>query len=403
MGEEGEGDGEYEEDGEYGEDEGDEEDGEYEGTGKTRNIANGMPVGPYYIYKEGAMLRLLTAVLVGGSLLHAVDIEDRVRKSAPVTSATRLTLNAEFGGIRVEPGDGQNVEVEVRFRGDPASRGEFDRMLRDFKLELTHEGSDIHVSGTFQNGWKPFSPFLVLDSIFGPGHPICHNGRCLEYSPWLREVEYRITVPRKFNAEMTTSGGPISVSKLRGEVNVRTSGGPLSFDQIDGPVYWRTSGGPITVTRGTGRTEVHTSGGPIRISEVTGDVDASTSGGPISIERTGGRVKAHTSGGWIDIREATGAIDASTSGGLVTASLAGQPSGECRLTTSGGLITVSLPRDVHVDLDASSGGGVVWSDFSVPTSGGDRHHRELRGPLNGGGPLLYLHTSGGGIRVRRVG
>ena len=184
------------------------------------------------------MLRLLTAVLVGGSLLHAVDIEDRVRKSAPVTSATRLTFDAEFGGIQVGPGDGQNVEVEVRFRGDPASRAEFDRMLRDFKLELTHEGSDIHVSGTFQNGWKPFSPFLVLDSIFGPGHPICHNGRCLEYSPWLREMEYRITVPRKFNTEMTTSGGPISVSKLKGEVNVRTSGGPLTFDGIDGPVYW---------------------------------------------------------------------------------------------------------------------------------------------------------------------
>jgi len=62
---------------------------------------------------------------------------------------------------------------------------------------------------------------------------------------------------------------------------------------------------------------------------------------------------------------------------------------------------VSLPHDAHMELDASSGGGGVWSDFSVPTSGDDRHHRELRGPLNGGGPLLYLRTGGGGIRVRR--
>ena len=102
------------------------------------------------------------------------------------------------------------------------------------------------------------------------------------------------------------------------------------------------------------------------------------------------------------MREATGAIDASTSGGGVTASLLGQPKEDCRLNTSGGSISVSLGKDIHMDLDASASGGGVWTDFPLPSSGG-RHQRELRAPLNGGGPLLYLHTSGGGISVRRAG
>jgi hypothetical protein len=363
-----------------------------------------MRPGAYYNYiEEVAVLRLLTIALACASFLHAVDTEDSVRKSAPVSSATRLTLNAEFGAIRVQPGGGKSVEVEVYFRGFPDSRREFDRMLRDFRLDVAQEGSDIHVSGTFQNGWKPQSLLWMFNSLVsGGGHLICHNGQCLEYSSWLREVEYRVTVPHKFNADVETSGGPISVSDLKGEVNARTSGGSLKFDDIDGPVNGRTSGGSITLMGGKGSAYVRTSGGSIHITEVAGDVDASTSGGGISIERASGRVKAHTSGGGIEVREATGAIDASTSGGGVTASLLGQPKEDCRLNTSGGSISVSLGKDIHMDLDASTSGGTVWTDFPVPSSG-DRHQRELHAPLNGGGPLLHLHTSGGGISVRRAG
>ncbi len=349
------------------------------------------------------MLRLLTAALACAAFLHAAETEDSVRKSAPVSSATRLTLKAEFGAIRIEPGDGKRVEVEVHFRGDPPSRGEFDRMLRDFKLEMAQEGSDIRVTGTFQNGWKPQSLLWMLGSfIAGGGHPICHNGQCLEYSEWLRDVEYRVSVPRKFDADVETSGGSISATDLKGEVTARTAGGSLKFENIDGPLNGRTSGGSITLAGGKGSALLHTSGGSIHISEVTGDVDASTSGGAISIERAGGRVKARTSGGSIEVREASGAIDASTSGGGVTASLRGQPKEGCRLSTSGGSISVSLAKDIHMDLDASASGGSVWTDFPVPTSN-DRHQRELHAPLNGGGPLLYLHTSGGGISVRRSG
>ncbi|HTW63169.1 MAG TPA: hypothetical protein VME17_01080 [Bryobacteraceae bacterium] len=343
------------------------------------------------------MFRLLFAAVVCASLVHAAEMEDRVRKSAPVGSATRLKLDAEFGGIRVQPGSNQNVDVEVDFRGDPPSRTDFERMLRDFKLDVVQEGSDIRVSGTFHDGWKPESAFRII--AFGDRHPICRNGLCLEYSTWLREVEYRVTVPRAFSANLDTSGGPISVSDLKGEVDAHTSGGPLNFDHIDGPVNGRTSGGPITIQGGSGSAVVHTSGGPIRIAEVAGDVDASTSGGPISIERATGRVRARTSGGSIEIREAMGAIDASTSGGAVSASLLGQPKEDCRLRSSGGSISVSLGKGVHLDLDAStSGGGRVWTDFPVPNRS-ERHQEELRAPLNGGGPLLYLRTSGGGISV----
>jgi hypothetical protein len=346
------------------------------------------------------VLRLLAVALICSSAVYAFEITDSVRKSVPVASATHLALQAEFGAINIQPGTGRNVDVEVYFRGDPPSRAEFDRMLHDFRLDVS-QGSEVRINATFTHGWEPLLSFM-LDNLFSSGNAICHNWRCLTYSSWLREVGYRIVVPRHFSADVSTAGGSIFVGSLQGEVTAHTSGGALNFDRIEGPVNGSTSGGSITLDGAKGHSIVHTSGGSIRITDVAGDVEASTSGGSISIEGVSGRVKAHTSGGRITASEITGGIDASTSGGSVTASLLSQPRQECRFYTSGGSITLNLASDAHVNLDASTSGGRVSVDFPELITG-DRHEHQLRTPINGGGPLLYLHTSGGGINIRRAG
>ena len=232
---------------------------------------------------------------------------------------------------------------------------------------------------------------------------MCRNWQCLEYASWLREVEYRVTVPEKFNADVETSAGPISISNLKGEVKAHTSGGSLDFDGVEGQVNGSTSGGGITMDGGKGRAVVRTSGGPIRISEVAGDVDASTSGGGISIERNLGRVRARTSGGGIEIRDATGADQCLYVGRR----------SECVIdrAAQGGMPSVHFRRQYQRELEQGiftwiwtppPAAGDVWTDFPVPGRS-DREQRELRAPLNGGGPLLYLHTSGGGITVRHSG
>jgi DUF4097 and DUF4098 domain-containing protein YvlB len=115
-----------------------------------------------------------------------------------------------------------------------------------------------------------------------------------------------------------------------------------------------------------------------------------------------GRMKVHTSGGSVSATGITGMVDASTSGGSVRAAFLTQPTGDCRFQTSGGSITLTLPSDVRVNLDASTSGGRVSTDFAVRDR--DRHEeRELRAALNGGGPLLYAHTAGGGIRIEKSG
>lgn len=348
------------------------------------------------------MFRFLLAALACAASVYGLESEESVRKSVSASSAARLRLIAEFGSINIQPGAGSTVDIEAHFRGDPPSRSDFNRMLADFSLKVVQQGSEIDVNPTFTHGWESLLSFMLSDGLFSGRHPICHNWRCLVYSSWLDEIEFRITVPRQFDTNVSTAGGSISIRQLKGEMVAHTAGGWLKFDRIEGPVNGSTAGGGIVITGATGKAVVHTSGGPIRISDTKGDVDASTSGGSISIDTLSGHINVHTSGGWIDAREISGAIDASTSGGSLTASLVAQPKQDCRFYTAGGSISLTLPADIRANLDASTMGGAVSTDFPVASTDG-RRHSELRAPLNGGGPLVYLHTAGGSIRVHRAG
>ena len=91
-------------------------------------------------------------------------------------------------------------------------------------------------------------------------------------------------------------------------------------------------------------------------------------------------------------------MSASTSGGSIKAYMSKQPQSDCKLTTSGGGIDVYLVKDVKVSVDASTSGGHVSTDFPV-TVQGKLQKSKLKGEINGGGPQLYLRTSGGSINI----
>jgi hypothetical protein len=70
------------------------------------------------------------------------------------------------------------------------------------------------------------------------------------------------------------------------------------------------------------------------------------------------------------------------------------------LTTSGGAITVHLADDMGLDVDAKASGGRIHTDFPVSIRG-EISRNSLRAKMNGGGPELYLRTSGGSIYLKK--
>ncbi len=300
--------------------------------------------------------------------------EGDLSRTFEVSYGGTLTLESARGSIEVTSARAAQVTVEVT-REIPIGFGGTGALAPDdFVVSFDHSGENVSIKGEFRDGRK-----------------------------WARgrsrlRVDYRITVPERYELNLTTAGGSIRIADLEGDVRSTTAGGNLDIGQINGSVEGRTSGGSISLDGSSGTVEVHTSGGGIRIGRVAGDLRAHTSGGAIEVEEAGGNVTVETSGGGITLRGVRGSIEASTSGGPISATLLDQPERGSTLRTSGGGVTVRLAADIGVSLDAKTSGGDVSTELPI-TLRGKVGRRALKGKINDGGPSLYIRSSGGSIRI----
>jgi len=305
-------------------------------------------------------------------LLQIASAQEVVEKSFSVSQGGWLKLESDVGSIDIETHSATTVEVKVT----KDSRSFFGRrdkdLLDEFKVRFEQKGDDVYVYGEIEDrNWNRKSNL---------------------------NIQYTITVPQKYNLDLHTSGGSIAIDDLEGQVISKTSGGSLDFGNISGPITGKTSGGSISAAACLGDSEFRTSGGGITLGTTEGDIEAHTSGGSITIKSAEGDVNASTSGGSLNVHEVMGNINAETSGGSIHCRITEQPTADCSLKTSGGGITVYMKQGSAVDLDAKTSGGDVTSDHAI-TIKGKIEKSSLQGKVNGGGPQLYLRTSGGNIRL----
>lgn len=272
------------------------------------------------------------------------NIKDRITKTFPVGSGGTLAIESDIGSITVHGADIDSVEIEILLEVRTTSEKKASEILKDYDIQFNHMGNDVTIEAKYKK--------KGLRSFWN------------NVGKYLR-VKFIIAVPSEYNVDLNTKGGSITVEHLHGEVLSKTSGGSLNFDNIEGNIAGKTSGGSIH----------------IRLAE--------------------GPVDAHTSGGSITVEEVIGAIKAHTSGGSVKAYLSRQPDSDCSLTTSGGSITIHLSEDLGLDVNAKTSGGRVYTDFPVSISG-EISKSSMQAKMNGGGPELYLRTSGGSIYLKKL-
>ena len=150
----------------------------------------------------------------------------------------------------------------------------------------------------------------------------------------------------------------------------------LSGNDIDASVRYE-----VTVPK-TMNLDVENTNGSIRLSGVTGKLELDT---------TNGRIEA---------TRCAGTIDAATTNGRIEAELLRVTPGQNNsLTTTNGRIVLSVPPTFSGEVDAGTTNGAIRTDLPVTTklSGDNR----LRGTINGGGALLKLRTTNGGIEIRK--
>lgn len=303
---------------------------------------------------------------------------ERIHQKYAVDGAGTLTVDTDFGSVRVEswPSDEVDVEVEKRRTGisEDSARDAFDEV----SVDISQQENDVNIR-------------IERDRRF----------RSNDVS-----VDIQVKVPETYSLDLKTSGGDIDIGDLRGDVVARTSGGDINVGNVtDAVIRVHTSGGDVTVKGGARETKVSTSGGDIEIRDARGAVDATTSGGDVTIGDAAGEVSAKTSGGDIKIGRTDGEVTVRTSGGDIEIDQAG---GNTDATTSGGDIRIGHTTG---EVKAKTSGGDIKieradGEVDVHTSGGDVTIDSAEGRLKAGtsgGDISIGNATGGGVTAKTSG
>ena len=323
-------------------------------------------------------MKLTPILLLATCLAVCAQTEEHINKQFAIQPGGKLVIDVDFGSIDVNTNASSEVTVDVLRKVTRATKAEEEEFLAERPVAIEQDGNTISISSRAKSRTTASS-----------------RGK------QRTEGKYTISVPARFDAQLKTAGGAVAVSDLTGEVKAGTSGGELKFTRLHGPLDGSTSGGAIRLTDCEGDQRVKTSGGGINVSGGSGSFEGATSGGPVAVKDFRGPVQVKTGGGGITVENVAGKVEGKTSGGAIAARFASPLADEVKLATSGGGVTLRVPENSAFDLDASSSGGSVSSDLSVNRDGKPSRSR-LKGPVNGGGKSVVLHTSGGSIQVRKL-
>ena len=332
--------------------------------------------------------------------LTETTLEDIV-ETFPVAAGGKLTMDTDCGGIDVQSTADDTVSVRIQRAAQIKANRRAAEILKNLDVQITHEGPNVKIEAKFTTDakrWQKRQNDL--------------------------DVQFDILVPQQYNLDLKTACDDISVANITGDVKAETCRAGLRLQDINGQIDGVTSTGNIDLKTFNGDAVLQTTGGNITLADGRGDVKAKASGGNLQVTQVTGIVNGQTPGGGITLRGCKGGADLKAAGGSIAVEndrpvLAKVSGGSIHcelrevpavsqsllldLETMGGSINVSLNPDIDARVEAKVLGGSVTTEFPVSVEAdGTVKPNQLRGTLNGGGPLLRLRSVGGNIILRKV-
>jgi len=355
-----------------------------------------------------------------------------------LAAVKNLRVKVDMGTVVVRGGQQQGINYVVHTRFGNSSEQEARRQFEQYKVTAYVKGDTAWIVGDWQGGHHPrhfsgdFSVAVPRDMALVK---LETDGGNVEATGITGRVEAQSgggsmhldDIGGGVNAE--TGGGSIEVGTVNGELGLHTGGGSIQVKQANGKLIAETGGGSIEIQSCAQGATIETGGSSIVVRHCNGKVKASTGGGSIDLSDVGGSAEIETGGGSIRLTSAKGHVHAETGGGGIE--LFGVPSASAEtgaggitvelvntggerhdsdLETAAGDITVYIASDVAINVRASvdmGNGHQITSDFQdihVSSEGGPYGPKTLmaEGRLNGGGPLLKVHTSTGDICIKKA-
>ncbi len=318
----------------------------------------------------------------------------------------RIGLYNLAGTLRVMPGDGPGVEVEVTRGGRDGGeiRVEQGRIGDRWTLRVRYPGrrvvypamgrgssvaADVNENGTFRHGGPlPWSGRRVT---------VAGSGSGLE--AWADVV---IRVPRGADLEVRQLAGSATAENVDCNLRVENSAGPASAFGLRGDLVLDTGSGRVEVRDVEGEVTIDTGSGAVTIGNVRGPrLGADTGSGGVTVQdAVVEELRVDTGSGGVSargVRSRSVAIDSGS--GHVELALAGDCESLVVDTGSGG-VTLRVPEAFGARYEVQTGSGGI--EIAVPHETRHADHGEERGRIGDGRGRVTIDTGSGGVRILRA-
>jgi len=301
-----------------------------------------------------AMCTIALVVLFSSTTALASTPQGNFEKTLSVSGPVNLEVLTRSGDVTVRAGGSGSVTIRGKiYVGDHWLMGNRSADVHEIEQHppIRQEGNSIHID------------YVNMRNI---------------------SVDYEITVPAETVVRTRSGSGDQTIEGTRGNVDTQTGSGDVKLAKLTGEIHLQTGSGNI------------------RAREVSGAVKGGTGSGDVEIEEaSAGDIDLHTGSGNIVARGVQGGFHGETGSGDVTAE--GSQTGEWEIHTGSGNVHVRLPSNAAFDADISTNSGTVDLgepvEMTVQGRVGDSH-KQIRGKVHGGGPLLRVRTGSGDIHIQ---
>ena len=323
-------------------------------------------------------IALLAAIALVPACAEAQRVEGSFQRTLTVSGPLDIEVVTGSGRIDVRPGPAGRVEITGRIQ---ASDGW--GLNRRGPLTPEERVRRIEASPPIEQSGNTVRIGRITDEQVREGV----------------SISFTVTVPAASTVRSKTGSGSQHIEGIDGSLEASSGSGSLTLKDVASRVRASTGSGSIDADTVRGAFHATAGSGSIRATGVGGPIIARTSSGRIDVEQTGaGDVEVSSGSGSVRLRGVRGGLQASTSSGGLT--IQGEISAAWRLSASSGSVSINLPRSQGFELDATTGSGRIEVDFPVNVTG-SIGRRSLRGSAQGGGPLLHVRTSSGGISIQK--
>ncbi|HEY7395258.1 MAG TPA: DUF4097 family beta strand repeat-containing protein [Gemmatimonadaceae bacterium] len=323
-------------------------------------------------------------------------------------SGDRVSIYNIAGRLRVQPGSGSTVVVDVTRSGRDANQlslqtGDI-RGIASLRVVYPSDrivypelgfrsNTEMHVNpdGTFDDngGWS----WRESDRV-----QIRGSGSGLE-----AHADMVVSVPRGQRLFVHWGAGEATVSNVDGDLSISVSAARISTEHTTGALNLDTGSGSVSVVDAQGEVNLDTGSGAVTVDGIRGnDLSMDSGSGATTVNNVDVKtLKADVGSGGLRlgrVRASVVRVDVGSGGVDIDMVSAVE---ELIVDGGSGGVTVRLPATQGADVDIETGSGGIESDFAVQTTRFGRDH--LRGQIGNGRGRIRIESGSGRVRLIKNG